>query len=190
MDKVKLGPGCFLYPMPATVVGAKVDGRANFLAIAFTGIVNAKPPLISVSLSRNHYSTPAIGAAGTFSVNIPTTAQVAAVDYVGTYSGSEVDKSRVFTPFYGVLGTAPMAAECPLNLECRVVQTLALATDICFIGEIVETYARPEIVAGGAPDLARLDTFVFAFGNHGYFRVGERFATPWEVGGRYQAKKQ
>jgi len=182
MDKIKLGPGCFLYPMPTTVVGANVNGKANYLAIAFVGIVNAKPPLISISLSRTHYTTGGIGAHGTFSVNIPSATQVAAVDYVGTYSGSEADKSRVFTSFYGVLGTAPLAAECPLNLECRVVRTLELATDVCFIGEIVETYARPDVVVDGAPDLAKLDAFVFAFGNNGYFRVGDRFATPWEIG--------
>jgi flavin reductase (DIM6/NTAB) family NADH-FMN oxidoreductase RutF len=186
MDKVKLGPSCSLYPMPTTVVGANVDGKANFLAIAFVGIVDYKPPLISIALSYKHHTTAGIRANGSFSVNIPSTAQVAAVDYIGIHSGKNVDKSRIFTPFYGVLGTAPMAAECPLNLECRLFRTLELPGDVCFIGEIVETYARPEVVADGAADLAKLDAFVFAIGNDGYFRVGERFATAWEVGKDYR----
>ena len=36
MEKIKIEPNdAFLYPMPMTIIGAVVDGKANFLAAAW-----------------------------------------------------------------------------------------------------------------------------------------------------------
>ena len=74
-----------------------------------------------MSLHEDHYTTKGIVENGTYSVNVPSTRLLSLADYCGLVSGHRVDKSRLFETFYGELGTAPMAAECPVNLECRVV---------------------------------------------------------------------
>jgi hypothetical protein len=33
MDKVKIGKNTFVYPMPMTLVGTVIDGKANFMAV-------------------------------------------------------------------------------------------------------------------------------------------------------------
>ena len=35
MDKLQMGPQTLLYPMPAMLVGANVDGKPNFMAVAW-----------------------------------------------------------------------------------------------------------------------------------------------------------
>jgi flavin reductase (DIM6/NTAB) family NADH-FMN oxidoreductase RutF len=52
MPKVTLGPRTLLYPLPTILVGANVDGKPNFMAAAWCGIVNSSPPMLSVSLNR------------------------------------------------------------------------------------------------------------------------------------------
>ena len=43
MNKVKLGPQTLVYPKPAFLVGADVDKKANFLAVAWGGVACGTP---------------------------------------------------------------------------------------------------------------------------------------------------
>ncbi len=93
MDKLNIGPRAFLYPLPTTLVGANVNGRANYEAIAYCGVLNHAPPIIAVSSGRKHYTNVGIKENGTFSVNIPSVERVAVTDYCGLVSGHDEDKS-------------------------------------------------------------------------------------------------
>ena len=67
MDKLNIGPRAFLYPLPTTLVGANVNGKANYEAIAYCGVLNHAPPIIAVSSGRKHYTNVGIKENGTFS---------------------------------------------------------------------------------------------------------------------------
>ena len=43
MAKVTLGPQTLVYPMPAMLVGADVDGRPNFMTVAWAALPAAIP---------------------------------------------------------------------------------------------------------------------------------------------------
>jgi flavin reductase (DIM6/NTAB) family NADH-FMN oxidoreductase RutF len=101
MKKVKLGPQTLLYPMPAVLVGALVNGKSNFMTAAWCGIVASTPPSISVGLRPERYTLKGISNQGTFSINIPSASIVEKVDYCGIYSGHKVDKSQIFNVEYG-----------------------------------------------------------------------------------------
>ena len=183
MKKVRLGAGTYLIPMPVVLVGALVDGRPNFLTIAYCGVVSYKPPMIEVGLRKGRYTSAGIRENGTFSVNIPSEELIEATDYCGIVSGSKIDKSKLFEVFYGELETAPMISECPLNLECRLVQVLDLGgTHEVFIGEIVETHAGVEYVDGGRPDTESIKPFVFSASDDSYWGLGEKLAEAFKVG--------
>ena len=49
MGKIAMGPRPLVCPMPAVLVGAKVDGQPNFITVAWCGIANGDPPMISVA---------------------------------------------------------------------------------------------------------------------------------------------
>lgn len=180
--KTKLGARTFLYPMPTTLIGANVGGKPNYATVAYCGIVNHTPPFISVCLRRIRYTIAGIRENGTFSVNIPSAEMVEATDYCGIVSGHEVDKSTLFETFYGKLETAPMIRECPINLECKLVQTLEFPTHDALIGEIVEAYAEEQYLTDGVPDIRKIDPILYSTKDSNYWRVGEHLAKAFSVG--------
>ena len=187
MNKTKIGAKTFLYPMPAVLVGAQVDGKPNYLTVAYCGIVQHSPPMIAVTLGRSHHTNQGIRANGTFSVNIPSSGMAEVTDYVGLYSGAKVDKTALFQNFYGQLETAPMIGECPLNLECKLVKTVDFGgMNEIFIGEIVEAYAVEGILTDGLPDIKKLNPIVFSMHDNNYWAVGEHLGRAWSIGKGYK----
>jgi flavin reductase (DIM6/NTAB) family NADH-FMN oxidoreductase RutF len=130
--------------------------------------------MIAVNSSKAHYTNAGIKENGTFSVNIPSEDMVIITDYCGIVSGKTVDKSTIFETFYGKLETAPMIKECPINLECKLVQTLDYGyTHEVFIGEIVEAYSEDRYLTGGLPDIKKIKPIVFSMHDNNYWKIGE-----------------
>jgi flavin reductase (DIM6/NTAB) family NADH-FMN oxidoreductase RutF len=174
MEKIAIGAKTFLYPMPTTLVGANVRGKPNFLAVAYCGIVQHSPAMIAVNSSKAHYTNAGIKENGTFSVNIPSEDMVTITDYCGIVSGKTIDKSTLFETFYGKLETAPMIKECPINLECKLLQTLDYGgTGEIFIGEIVEAYSEERYLTGELPDIKKIKPIVFSMHDNNYWKIGE-----------------
>jgi len=189
--KVELGAKNYLYPMPTVLVGATVNGKPNYLAIAWCGIIHGLPPMITVALRKTRYTSPGIKENRTFSVNIPPTEMVKATDYVGIVSGHEVDKSAVFKTFYGKLKTAPMIEECRINMECKLVDALDFGhSHEVFIGEIMEVYADEDCLKDGVPDIKKIDPILYSTGDSNYWRVGDYLAKAFSVGKDYVPQKQ
>ena len=189
MNKKTLGNKSLIYPMPVTIVGADVEGKPNFLTVAFIGIVNAGPGMVALGSNRKHFTNKGILANRTFSINIPSQDQLEITDYIGLYSGAKVDKSHLFDVFYGKLGNAPMIASCPLNLECRVTDILERGgLDQIFIGEIVESYCEEKYLTDGTPDVAKMKPAVFTMYDNRYFAVGEYLGQAWSMGKSFKPK--
>jgi flavin reductase (DIM6/NTAB) family NADH-FMN oxidoreductase RutF len=189
MSKITLGSKSLLYPMPVTIVGADVDGKPNFLTIAFIGIVNASPGMVAFGSNRKHYTNKGILANRTFSINIPSQDQLEITDYIGLYSGAKIDKSHLFEVFYGKLGNAPMIKACPLNLECRVTDILERGgIDTIIIGEIIESYGEPKCLTGGYPDVEKMKPAVFSMYDNRYFAIGKSLGKAWSMGKKFRPK--
>jgi flavin reductase (DIM6/NTAB) family NADH-FMN oxidoreductase RutF len=185
MQKVTLGPQPLVYPMPAFLVGALVDGKPNFMAVAWGGIACSNPPMLTVALQHHRYTYKGIKEHGTFSVNIPSTDLVAETDYCGIVSGSKADKNTVcrFKVFFGKMETAPMIEQCPLNLECKVFQILDLGSHALIIGQIMETHVTAECTTDGQPDIDKIKPFAFIDGKiMNYQALGEVLAPAFKIG--------
>jgi flavin reductase (DIM6/NTAB) family NADH-FMN oxidoreductase RutF len=123
---------------------------------------------------------------GTFSINFPSTAMLAESDYCGIVSGRDVDKAALFEVFYGALGNAPMIAECPVSLECRVIKEFSIQHRQVFVGEVVQTHVSDHLVQevdgkvqiGALPEL---DPIIYALDNR-YYRIGEVIGTGYQEG--------
>jgi len=107
-NKIDLGAKVASYPMPMSLIGANVKGKANFLAAAWFMAASISPPKVAVALNKEHYTNQGIKENKTFSVCIPSEDMVKATDYCGLVSGFKADKSGVFDVFYGMLKTAPI----------------------------------------------------------------------------------
>jgi flavin reductase (DIM6/NTAB) family NADH-FMN oxidoreductase RutF len=186
MQKKKFGAQTFLYPMPTVIVGALVDGKPNFNTIAYVGIAQSKPPMIAISMDKSRYTHRGIVANRTFSINIPSEEMAAVADYIGIYSGSKVDKSKLFNLFYGELYTAPMIEECPINMECELAEKMdfGVKNDL-FVGKIIQSYAEERLCTKGFPDIKKIRPFVFTRHDHNYWKIGEHLHEALSVGKRY-----
>lgn len=178
-----IGARCALYPMPTTIVGAMVDGRPNFLAIAHVGILNNAPPqYLTVSLKKFRHTAKGIRQSGGFSICLPSAAMAVAADYVGIVSGRDVDKSGVFDVFYGRLGNVPLIRECPVNMELTLHDVLDLPAHEVFVGELTATHVAEDCLRDGAVDLEQVRPLLFDYSSGWYFSLGEPVAPCWRAG--------
>jgi len=124
MDKITLGPMPYMSVMPTLLVGADVKGKPNYMTAAWATVACMAPPMVCVALNKTRYTVQGIDENKTFSLNVPGSKQVTETDHCGLVSGAHEDKSKVFESFYGTLKTAPLAVECPVNIECRLFKTV------------------------------------------------------------------
>lgn len=185
MKKIEIRRNTFLTPMPVVLVGAKVDGRVNFMAVGWVSRVNHKPPMVAVGINNGHHTPKGILETGEFSVNVPGAELLQATDYCGVVSGKTTDKSGLFEVFYGKLEGAPMIAACPLNLECKLVRTVDLPTNHLFIGEIVGAHCDEELVTDGRPDIRKMNPFFLTMPDNRYWSVGDFLGSAWSIGRDY-----
>lgn len=182
MDKTQLGPDPLLFPTPAVLVGAMVDGRANFMTAAWCGVACSKPPAISVSLRKQRHTFKGIMENRTFSINIPSADMAKITDYCGIYSGKKDDKSNLFDLYYGKLESAPLISNCPVNHECGLMHTLDLGAHVLMVGEIKQTHVSTHCLTDNKPDPVKIDPLVYSSGAMVYQRLGEVIGRAFSMG--------
>jgi flavin reductase (DIM6/NTAB) family NADH-FMN oxidoreductase RutF len=182
VEKTKINNNVFIYPMPVTLLGANVGGKANFMALGWVSRVNANPPMIGVGVHKSHYTPEGIKEYRSFSINFPGAEMIIETDYCGLVSGEKTDKSSLFEVFYGELGTAPMIKECTLNLECRLVETLEFPTNYFFVGEIVAAYSEEQYLTQGKPDIKKMEPLLLTMPDNNYWTIGDYAGTAWKIG--------
>jgi flavin reductase (DIM6/NTAB) family NADH-FMN oxidoreductase RutF len=181
-----MGPLNGLYPSLTTIVGSVVDGKPNWMAIAHVGIMNhaigSFPQYLGISVHPSHHTNAGIREHGEFSINIPSRNMLEVTDYVGIVSGKSTDKSGLFPVLKGQLEFAPMIADCPLTMECRVHRTVIVGEHELFIGELVQTYVDEACLTDGKVDLGKVDPLLFDFTRVLYWSLGEVAGKPWNAG--------
>jgi len=191
MAKVTIRPDRYMYPRPTLLVGANVDGKANFLAVGGGGVANAEPPMIGVPIRHQRYTLKGIRQNLTFSINTPSIDLVREMDYCGITSGAKVDKVKVcqFKVFYGDLKTAPMIEQCPLNLECKVVQMLNLGSHSFVIGQVEGTYITESCLTDDKPDVNQIKPIIFNLESAEYIAFGEVIAKAFSIDQELKARE-
>ena len=184
MAKLKMEPSRWMYPRPTLLIGANVNGKANFMTVGGGGIADAEPPMIGVPIRHHQYTLKGILQNLTFSINTPSVDMVKETDYCGIISGAKTDKAQdcKFDIFYGDLQTAPMIEQCPLNLECKVMHVMNLGTHSFVIGEVKGTYINDDCLTDGKPDVRKIKPMVFNLEARDYSAIGEVIAKAWSIG--------
>lgn len=171
MEKKNIGNLLALYPKPMTVVGAEVDGKVNWLVVGHTGIIGHDR--ILVSMNKRHHTNHGIKKSGILSVNLVSRQMLPLADYVGSVSGAQVDKSRVFEYHWGENGS-PVIDASPLTMECKVVDIYETEGFDNFVCTVANTYASPDVLdADGNLDYTRLKPVLFTFPGYSYLATGE-----------------
>lgn len=169
-------PGNLVLPAPAALVSCQAPGeKPNLITIAWCGNINSNPPMLSISVQPIRHSHGILAATGEFVLNIPSRAQAWAVDYCGVVSGRSVDKfaETKLTPL-AVEGLAcPAVAECPVNISCRITDTLSLGSHDMFLARVEQVSVDASLFdASGRFLIERADLLCYAHGF--YFSLGSR----------------
>jgi flavin reductase (DIM6/NTAB) family NADH-FMN oxidoreductase RutF len=148
MSKAVLMAGTLLAPLPAVMVTCGSLDKANVLTIAWTGIINTRPPMTYISVRPTRHSYGIIKNSGEFVINLTTSKLVRETDFCGVKSGKDTDKLAKcklhLEPASAV--SAPLITESPLSLECRVVEIKPLGSHDMFIAEIVAVDADGQYI--------------------------------------------
>ena len=139
MSKQVWKPGNLLAPVPPVLVSCGNMEKPNLITIAWAGTINSDPVRVSISVRPERYSHGLITESGEFVINLPTQKILRAVDWCGVKSGRDVDKFKEMglTAVPGSAVSAPVLAESPVNLECRVFQTIPLGSHDLFLSDVV-----------------------------------------------------
>jgi flavin reductase (DIM6/NTAB) family NADH-FMN oxidoreductase RutF len=149
-----------------------------------------KPPRIAITLGKGHYTNPGIKENNAFSLCLPSEDMVEITDYCGIVSGKKTDKSEIFDLFYGELKTAPLIRDCPLCVECKLVDIVESASNEIYIGEIVGTYTEDRFLTDGKLDFSKMKPLILSQPDTSYWRLGKQVAKAWNIGKKYKAKRK
>jgi len=154
----------------AVLVTAGTMESSDVTTLAWVSTLSSEPPMIGISVRREGWLHHFIVEGGAFVVNVADTAHARALDLCGMVSGKDTDKWElsVLTREQGTATAVPLVAECPLNIECVVRQTLHLGSHDLFIGEIVAVHMDERVKAGGHD----LDPVCYVSGQ--YWKLGNR----------------
>ncbi len=165
-----------LTPMPIALVGTLIDGKPNFLVIGYISPFNFGRHVF-FSLYKKRYTRTGIHENMTFSVNIPSESLLKQIQFCGSKSGRDHDKSTIFETFFGELKTAPMIRECSLNMECEVTEILDYDPNEGIIGRVVKSYVDSEVLEDGKLDLRKVRPIIWASGgDFNYYQLGNRIS--------------
>ncbi len=174
-DKILIGAGAMLAPVPAAIVTCGSPERPNALTIAWTGILCSNPPKTYISVRPERYSYELIKQSGEFCINLTTAELACAADYLGVRSGRNEDKlARLglsVSPAQKV--GAPMLDASPLSIECRVEAIIPLGSHDMFIADILAVNAARELLDDkGRLCLDKANLLVYSHGE--YFALGKK----------------
>lgn len=142
-EKMTWKGGNMLYPLPCVLVGVgDIEKESNLITVAWAGTVCTNPPMLSISVKPSRYSHHIIEETGEFTVNLASKNMTKALDYCGVRSGKDVDKWKEtnLTPLPCDEIKAPMVAESPVSIECRVKEKLELGSHDMFVAEVLSVH--------------------------------------------------
>lgn len=175
MAKQKWKPGNMVYPLPAVLVSCgDKEGNVNLMTAAWTGTVCSEPPMVYVSVRKERYSHHMIRETGEYVINLTTEKLAEATDFCGVRSGRDMDKFKEMklTPVKGGLQYAPMVAESPVSIECKVINVMELGSHDMFIAEVTAVYVDEQYMdAKGTFHLEKAEPLVYSHGQ--YYGMGK-----------------
>lgn len=179
MAKQKFKPGNMLYPLPVVMVSvADQNGKNNIITIAWAGTVCTNPPMVSISVRPERHSYQMIKDTGEFVINLTTKELAYATDYCGVKSGRDVDKFKEMklTPIKATEVNAPLIAESPVNIECKVTQVLELGTHHMFLAKVVAVTVEDKYMdEKNKFHLSKADPIVYSHGE--YYTLDQMIGT-------------
>ena len=136
-----------MQPVPQTIVSCRdKDGNNNALVVGFTANVSLDPAMVMVGIVPTRYSYHMVKESGCFVINLPKKSFKKEYDYLGSKSGRDGDKFKALGLKWedATYVNAPILSDCPISIECSVVDSITPGTHELFIGQVEAVHADEE----------------------------------------------
>lgn len=147
MKKLAKNPVLCLWPVPQTIVSCRdKEGRNNALVVGFTANVSLDPAMVMVGIVPSRYSHHMVKEDGCFVINLPKKSFQKEYAYLGSVSGKNEDKFETLGLKWenGECVNAPILTDCPVSIECSVVDSIMPGTHELFIGKVEAVHVDEE----------------------------------------------
>jgi flavin reductase (DIM6/NTAB) family NADH-FMN oxidoreductase RutF len=147
-NKIQVKVNTTLYPVPVVLITCGTGGEFNVFSVNRISSCNAEPPMIAISVRPARASHDLIDRHRDFVVNIPWPEMEIVSDFVGATTIRETDKwaETGLTRSEAAGVRPPLLADCPVNIECRVIQKVSLPSHSLFIAEVVAMHADEAVL--------------------------------------------
>ncbi len=163
-DRYKLLSG-LIVPRPIGWIGTRrANGTFNLAPFSFFNVVSTAPPTVLFSGSshsdRPKDSITLAEESGEFTVNIVSEEVAQAMSVTAGSFGPDDDEFAIagLTAVVGTVVEAPMVAESPANLECRVTKVLDVGEGLTriVVGRVVALHVEESVLDGTRIDARSL----------------------------------
>jgi flavin reductase (DIM6/NTAB) family NADH-FMN oxidoreductase RutF len=188
--KTSFGPQRLLFPMPTTLIVTGTIEKANIVTIAWVSLLTSSPPTLGISVGSKGFSGNEILNNGNFSVNIASVEIMTEADFCGITSGRTVDKfgRSGLTAMPSRYIDSPIIKECPVNLECKLVQSSMIGATNHFVGEIlqvhIDTNKLKDTTDPRSFDIEAINPLIYIGGAREYRSIGKKVGDAYQVGKR------
>lgn len=172
MSKTVLKGATLLAPLPVVMATVGDNVNSNIITIAWTGVVCSQPPRVYISVRHERHSYEMLKKSGRFVINFVSENLLASCDYCGIRSGRDIDKfaEMKLTKLPANEVSAPLIAESPINMECKVFDILNLGSHDMFLADVVAIHVDDELMVDGKIDYKKAKLVNYQHGE--YYATG------------------
>jgi flavin reductase (DIM6/NTAB) family NADH-FMN oxidoreductase RutF len=127
------------------------QGKPNILPLVGWGVLSRFPLIIGIAVCHDQYtknyfkrySHDLLLTVPEFVLNIPHEGLRESISVCGSCSGDKMDKfsEAHLTPMPSTIVRPPVIAECPVNIECKVINVVRAGSHDIFLGEGVAVHS-------------------------------------------------
>lgn len=169
-------PGTMIYPLPAALISCgSSEEDYNLITLSWMGTICTNPPMCYISVRPERHSYHIIKENGEFVINLTNEEMAYATDWCGVKSGRDFNKFKEMklTAVPGEKVKAPVIAESPLAIECKVKEIIPLGSHDMFIADVVNVQADSQFIDPVTDkfDLEKAKLIAYSHGH--YYKLGE-----------------
>ena len=159
MEKKKVKIKAAVEPKSRVIVSVRDrNGKDNALVVACCCNCSISPPMVMVGIMPSKYSYHMIKENPSFVVNLVSKNQRSIYNYLGSVSGRDEDKLDKINKRDGDIVNASILTDCPVNIECTVINSIITGSHEMFIGKVECIHADEDIInEKGDIDYSKID---------------------------------
>ncbi len=165
-----------IYPLPAVMIscGSRPEDY-NIITIAWTGTICTDPPMCYISIRPHRHSYDIIKSSGEFVINLTTKKLARATDWCGIKSGSKYNKFKEMglSPEKASFVKAPMIAESPVNIECKLTEIIELGVHHMFLAKVLGIHADEQYIDKESQEFQLEKAKLIAYSHGKYYELGK-----------------